>query len=866
MRIGRGLTRRIGSSYRFDSNPPTQLAAGALAISSGEIPELVVFCRVLYSARAFLDSSDQESLTQERVMEAMWRDVRGALRGTRRSRTTRALIVLMIAFAVGMSTAAFSIVRTIAQRRLPFPDSDRLVVISHLFPDGSPGRVTLEMVEDWRRRSASFVDIAAICVEEYNATTAGGASRIKAALVTPNFFSVMGVPPLLGRAFTGEEGREGSPRVTVLSELFWRDAYGATSTVPDRRLGLGSRLTAAARHEIVGVAPALARLHVLPRPDVFLAVVAGSSSDPGKVYVAIGRLRENASARQASAELSALIRHGGPTSHFPSPGAQVVPLADAEFGPYLRHLQILSTIVLLILLMACVSIAGLLIVDAAERRLEFAVRMAVGATRWQLVRQLLAEHLVIAATGAGLGLLVAAVGTRAILALEPPDLPGVEDVRLSGTVAMFAVAISLIMGIVSGVLPAWLVSSVQPDQIVRPVPGRSRRGATPRDLLLLLQLSTVVAMTIGAAVTARSFWRLVQVPLGIDTRAIVVAGFTMGTEHLREPDRYRALVGALLNDAALLQEVEGVALCSPLPGSRQTYGLFLPNGERLWALRREVSPGYFSLLRIPLVEGRRFERDDPPSAVVVNDVFRRHVIDADRFSPAAPGRSGQHLPRGLTLASISSRQVVGVAGNTWEGGQTTGGDPVVYTNILAGEYRYFRVWLLARSRQSTGATVGGLRALAKRVAPDIPVEFTTLDRHFAEGRRQLRFYTVILAVCGAAGLALAALGVFAATRRMVEERRRELAVRLAVGAPTRALYLLLLRRVGLLAGVAVFFGQLAGVATSRVLHAVLFDISPSDALSFVVASVIVAIVALLAACQPARNAMATDPLAALRES
>jgi putative ABC transport system permease protein len=781
-------------------------------------------------------------------------------------------VVLTISLAVGASTAVLSLVASVVLRPLPFLEPERLVVLSHTTGSGAEvTRAASEEIDFWRRNGSVFSGIASVWATPYARTDSRGQSmRTTAHVVSAEFFSVLGITPTIGRLFQPEEDASGAVPVVVLNQRFWATAFGSNPDVLGTRIRLAGRRTAARDYLVVGVAADQARLHWLPHPDVFLPDVRDSSHwDPGAVKEAIARFGPGIGFDQATAEFTRVIRSGP----YPRPTGtgRLTPLHDAEFGDAADRLRVLMVAVTLVLLLASVNVGVLLLVSGAERQVELATRIALGATNRDIVRLLLGEQALLTLLGAVGGTAVAWAGIKTAVSLSPPGVPRIESAQVDGVALAWAVGIALLIGVVVALLPMRLAVKRALSQALAmmPVIGVSRTSRIARDCLFVAQLSLVLALVVGASLALYSFWRLYTVELGFDPNNVVVARVWRGGETTFIPERLREVQASLLRSVQALPEVQTAALAGNVPTGLPSAGIVLPDGQRVFARSNVVTPEYFSVLGIPVLAGRIFDENDDEYALVVSESF-----------------ASTYLPRGtavgMTLPASGvngPRRIVGVVADTWSGPQPVlagraqqrasparSGERVLATYSRLGTDRWLQseIVVLARPRMPVGQAQDRISEAIRTVDVSATVDTGTLADETAITRVPLRFYAVLLALVAGVALVVTGIGVLAAARQAVGERVREVGLRMALGATPRAVTWLMSRRLLLLFSVAVACGLYLGVLSSTGLRIVLFDLERPNAWILGGAAGLLTMIVSCGVYWPIRRVSLAGPLDTLR--
>ena len=825
--------------------------------------------------RAELRDHDRRRARQHERREAMsdlWRDLTHAARGLRRSPGFTLLAALTLALGIGATTAIFSVMYAALLRPLPYPGADRVVDLTEM-RTGQRGTVSPPNFTDWREQSTTVAAMAAWHPSSSALTADGRSEQLQGAAVTADFFDVLGMRPLLGRTFAPAESATDGPPAVVIGEGLWRRRFGADPAILDGTIVLDGQAT-----RVIGVMPstfAYPASAELWRPLAFSADELATQR--GAHYLRVtGRLRRGASLAAAQAELGAIgarlaarypEKNGGATVNVRS-------LRDAVVGDVRPALYLLGGAVLLLLLLACANVANLLLARAVQRERERVIRVALGAARGRLVRQVLVESILLALIGGVSGLALACLGTRALTATLQVTRPALATARLEWPVLLFALGVSVVTGLVFGVLPALATSRVtRLEAVLRgtaPGAGGWRTGRRLRTALVTGQLAATVLLLTGAALLGRSFLALQQVDLGFRPNGVWSFSTSLPDARYKDPESASRFYAELLDRARAIPGVTDAGLTMGLPLSGMSYGIslyrldgrLLPDEPDMPATQvRVVSDGYLETMRVRLLRGRTIEpgdRDGAPPVVVVSQKLAETLW---------PGEDpiGHTMELGTSFGLGRGRvggTVVGVVADVRS--DDVREPPLATTYLPHRQVPVGGMTLAARGADPVSLR----RPLADAVAaidPQIPLsEERTLDAMISDAVAEPRLYASLMIVFAMTALVLASVGVYGVIALAVSHRTHELGVRMALGAQRRAIVGLVLRQ-----GIAPLAGGLAiGVVVawwgSRALAGLLYGVSSTDPVTFTAVPVFLLLVALAATLVPARRATAIAPTEALR--
>ena len=811
-----------------------------------------------------------------RSLEHLWRDVRYGLRAMRRTPTLCAGIVLILAVAIGANTTVFSAMQAILLRPLPYGDADRLVVVMH---NGS-SPVSPANLADWRRETRSFAALGAAEYWRPNVGLAEATERLVALRVSPELLPLLQVSPAAGRLPGGGTAAV-DERVVVVSHALAQRRFSSV----DGAIGQSIRLDGH-QYVVVGVMPASfsfppfwavgAELWA-PLPQAVYA--GGRGANSLRVF---GRLAPGVTVERAQAEIDGVTSRL--EAQFPGTNrnVRVVPLHERAVGDTRLAITVFMVGVGFVLLIACANVAHMLLARAAGRRREVAVRLALGATRLQIVRQFLIESLLLSGLGAVGGLLLALLGVRALVALAPPDLPRVADVSLDQTVLIFTVLLSLAAGVVFGLVPALQAARPALGEHLKAGRGASadRRLSSVNDLLMASEIALAVVLLAGAGLMLRTTVSLQSIDPGFDAAGLLAVSVSVHGTPQAEPGRRAAFFTELADRLRSTPDVTAVSAINHLPlrGDLWTRSLAIAGrlparpGEGLSAVYRVVLPDYFATMGMRLVRGREFTRQDvagAPDVVIISDnLARRHWPGEEAL--------GQRILVGESPSNPNARwrTIVGIAPdavrNSWEG--ETGGEAYLpYLQaadyLSAPESRYTYLTLVIRGR---GSRVRALEAPVREAALSLDKgasvsDVTTMEEAIGRALARPRFQSTLLALFAAVALMLAAAGVYGVLAHAMARRTREIGLRLALGAQRGQVRRMVvgqsMRRVAL----GVLVGLVSALMLTRLMATLLHGVRPGDPVTLAGVSAVLITVALLASYIPAWRASRIDPMGALRD-
>ncbi|MEJ7809819.1 MAG: ABC transporter permease [Gemmatimonadaceae bacterium] len=800
-------------------------------------------------------------------MTSLLQDLRHALRSLRTSRGFAAVAVAVLALGIGANTTIFSLVNAVMLRPLPFVDARELYMLYSRQPAQGITRssVSAPDVEDWRRGVRSFEALAGYLGSTVTMSGGGDAERLRSALVTPDFFKVLRVRPAAGREFAAEEFAPGGPRVALISDGLWRRRFGADPRTVGRVVTLEGEL-----YTIVGVMP--------PGFDFGRAELWAPFNFPPEVAArgeralgAIARLRAGANVDVARSELDAINRRLA-EAYPPSNsgwGAELVSLHADLASEFREGLLLMLGAVAFVLLIACANVANLLLARGAARRREIAVRVALGATRMRLVRQLLTESVVLALAGGALGVLLALWGVRLVGAWVPVEIPSWIRLGVDARVLGFSVALSVLTGLLFGLAPALRASDADVHEALKSG-GRSTSGGARgrlRSSLVVAEVALSLVLLAGALLFAKSFVRLRRADPGYDPRGVLSIRLSLPQTRYSTDDRVRAFYAEAVRRARALPGVQvAAAVLTPPLGDNNIYVAFTPEGQPSpqgqapHAHRETVTPDYFHALGIPMAAGRSLTEADHAGAArvaVVNETFANH------YWPAG-GAVGKRFHLGQADDTDEPwMTIVGVVRDVKQFGVNEGTVEGLFMPHAQSPSR--TMTLVIRATADPAGLAPAVRREIGALDPEVALfNVLTLEQALERSVWQPRLYTALLGIFAAVALVLAAIGLYGVVSYTVARRTHEIGLRMALGAQRRDVVRLVVGEGARLVAIGIAVGLAGALAVLRVLRAVLFGVSTTDPATFATVSVTLAAAALLASYIPARRAARVDPLVAMR--
>jgi len=817
----------------------------------------------------WLPAAGVESLERKEGMrmESLWQDLRFGVRMLLKTPGFALIAVLTLALGIGANTAIFSVVNAVLLRPLPLEEAGRLVWVAERHEQIPSRMISYPNFLDWRARSRSFEAMAITRGWQTTLTGAGEAQSLTGRLVAADYFRLMRVRPLLGRDFTADEDRFGAPLVAILSYGLWQRQFGGDQNVVGQPIMVGNQ-----QYTVAGVMPESFQ-HSEPGVAPQFWILVGQRAEPGGAWFlrdnrmagfVVARLKAGVSLEQARAEMTSIseqlikehpMRNGGNT-------IRVLTLQERLVGDVRPALWMLLAAVGLVLLVACANVANLLLARSAARQREFAIRAALGASRWRVVRQLLVESILLAVVGGALGVLLAWWGVSATVAAEAQGVPRLAGANIGWRVLGFALALSTLTGVVFGLAPAWQTAFTSLRTTLndgsRQAGGSGGQGKRLRGALVVAEIALALVLLIGAGLLLRSFARLLDSNPGFDPQNVVTVRLAPGDAfssreqlmqfHSQLLARLRALPGveaaSVLNDLPGLEPAWQTDI-NPEVGSNGGY-LKIKPGELInvdWGI---VTADYFKTMRIPIKQGRTFTQQEVEQGANVL-LVDEHL--AQRFWPR-----GDALGKHIKYDAHGPQEIIGIAGNVRNYGAESLGRIKIHTPFGRAPLARGSTLAVRSAGVDPLSLVAAIKHEVAAINSNVPVgEVTTLDDRLSRHIAPRRLNTILVAAFGALALILAAVGVYGVMSYAVTQRSHEIGVRIALGAQTRDVLALVVRQGIALALAGVAIGLIASFALTRLMKTLLFGVSATDPLTFSAVALLLLCVAFVACWIPARR-------------
>jgi len=812
----------------------------------------------------------------EELMETLLNDLRFGIRTLIKSPGFAIVALLTLALGIGANSAIFSVVNAILLRPLAYKNPEQLVMINHNYVKiNLKASVSAFGYKHYVENAKSFEDIAAMTGWAANLTGEGEPERLTGQSVSANFFQTLGAEAARGRIFAPGEDSEGKNRVLVLSHGFWQRRFGGDPNILNKTLSLNGE-----NYTVVGVMPEgfqfgreLGMIIDLWRPIVFTPQQLSSNSITNEFLMVIGRLRQGVTQDQAQAEMHTIAANlrqqymqGAYATNW---DLLLTSFRELIVGDIRLMLLIVMLVVGFVLLIACANVANLLLARAAARQKEIAVRTALGASRWRIIRQLLTESVLLSVVGGAFGLLIGYWGVKALISLNEDRIPRTNEISLDWKVLLFTFGVSILTGVLFGIVPAIQTTKTDLHETLKEG-GRSAAAAAKhwvRSVLVVAEIAMALAVLVGAGLLVKSFMRVQEINPGFNPQGLLTMGVSLPDFKYSEASQRANFYKQLINDVRSLPGVQSAGAVSVLPlsgqgssGSFRIEGRDVPPGQSSpHGARWAATPDYFKTMGIPLVRGRYFEDRDTPDGKQVA------IIDQALANKYWPNEDpvGKRIVFEGTRDNPNWREIVGIVGH------------VKHTD-LEGESRaqYYiphqqraqgGMTLVVRTTGDPNALAATVRNAVGNLDKELPVfRIRTMDQFVADSMAQRRFALLLIGIFAGLALLLASIGLYGVMAYSVTQRTHELGLRMALGAQASDVLKLVVKQGMLLAGIGLGIGLVGAFFLSRLMKTLLFNVSATDPVIFAAIAATLAIVAFVACFFPARRATKVDPMVALR--
>jgi putative ABC transport system permease protein len=808
-------------------------------------------------------------------MQTLWQDLRYGFHMLWKSPGFTLVALLALALGIGANTFIFSVVNALLLRPLPFPDSDRITSILAKDPDTGMlySAYSLPNFEDIRDRNQVFEQVVALNMSTEFLRSGDEPERLRGAKVSADLFPLLGVKPLLGRTFSSEEERSGSGNFIVLSYDLWQRRFNSDPNIINQNLVIGSQPTT-----VLGIMPEGFKFPVGARQiDFWMPLISSippaARSARGAVYLGLfARLKPNVTLVQAQVEMDLIAKNLATQYPEANTGLNIVAVSTHErlVGKIRPALLVLLGAVALVLLIACANVANLLLARASVRQKEIAIRTAIGATRWRVVRQLLTESLLLSILGGAAGVLLAFWAIELLISSNPANLPRVAEIELDKYVLLFTIGLTTLTGLFFGLAPALQASRTDLNESLkdgmRESSGGIKRNRT-RSALVITEIALSLILLVGATLLFQSLRRVLAVSPGFEPDNVLTADVSVSTDKYPERAQRAAFYREALERIRALPGVESAGIVYPLPlgGNFESYTFDIagqppfPPGQQPSADRRVVSPDYFRTMSTPVRKGRAFGAQDQANAtpvMIVNDAFVRRFFPGEEVV-------GKRIIPGEGRKPVT-REIVGVVGSIRHEGLDVEPTPEYY--IPYEQASVDDMTVVARTTTGNPTSIATpLRDVIRTMDKDQPVyNIRPMTQLVSDSVAQRRFNLVLLGGFAMLALVLAGIGTYGVMSYSVAQRTREIGVRIALGAQSRDVLKMVLSHALVLTAIGLALGLVGAFALTRFLVTLLFEVKPTDLTTFAIVSIVLGAVAITACLILARRATKVDPLVALR--
>ena len=811
-------------------------------------------------------------------MDTLLKDIRYALRRLRKTPGFSAIVLLTLALGIGANTAIFSVVNTVLLRPFDYRDPERLVVVDHFYPslNNLEAGTSAPTFRDLRERTSLFDGVFVMTGYGPALTGSGGEpQRLQGTRASGLVFRTLGVAPIVGRVFTTDEDEPGKNKVAVLSYGFWQRQFGGDRSIVGKPIILNGE-----QHDVIGVMPASFRDFQGQQTDLWTPLALTpeqlSRGRTNEYLTLVARLKPGVPIERARSDLGTFasqLRTQFPDSYASDWTFKVTAMNEKVSGRIRPALLVLLGAVAFVLLIACANVANLLLARAASRIKEVAIRSALGATRRDLLRQLLVESVLLAVVGGVLGLGLAWLGMKGVIALKPANVPRISELRIDGLVALFTLGVSVLTGLLFGLAPAVQTSRTNLQETLKEG-GRGatadRSGHAMRRVLVVAEVALALTLLTGAGLLIKSLALLQDVNPGFDARNLMTFRVAIPNAKYRSDTARIQYFERALEAVRAVPGVTGVGIASVLPFSGNwATGSFTVEGYQPqtgtpgpWGDQRTVNGGLFTTLRIPLLKGRLFTDQDgasgPPVVIVDDELVKRYWPTQDPIGKRITFNNPQ---RDSVIEWIT---VVGVVGHTKHEGLDAENRVQLYFPYRSGVGGTMS--FAVRTAGDPNQALPAVRAAIHTIDADVPIaNIATMEANITNSMGQRRFAMLLLGLFAAMAMVLASIGIYGVMSYSVTQRAHEIGIRMALGAARRNVLSMVMGQGLLLVGIGIVIGVAGALALTRLIESQLFNVEPTDPVTFVLVALTLVGVAALATFVPAMRATRVDPVVALRD-
>jgi putative ABC transport system permease protein len=808
-------------------------------------------------------------------MERLFQDLRFAIRTMLRSPGFTIVAVMALAIGIGANTAIFSVVNAVLIKPLPYKDPDNLVVV---WENNRPRAKKTNVISaanflNWQEQNSVFEQMAAFHDFRFNLTEMGEPEELAAQRVSVNLFPLLGINPMFGRAFSGEEGQPGRENVALLSFGLWQRRFGGDQGLIGKSIKLSGK-----DFTVIGIMPPDFQLAVKLGPNTgkkaeIWTPIPFSASDrthKGRYMAAIARLKPGVTITQAQSEMNTIAdRLEKEYPEFNTGwGVNLVPLRDQLVGEIRPALILLLCAVAFVLLIACANVANLLLSRATGRQREIAIRTALGANRWRIIRQLFTENILLSGLGGFIGLLLSLWGVELLLAVGPKDLLRLSNIGVDYRVLGFTFAVSILTALIFGLAPALETSSPNLNESLKEGKGTMGGGRSHRfrNIFVVAEISLALLLLIGSGLLIQSFIKLQSINPGFNPDNLLTVSLILPSSKYQKGPQVIGFYKQLLERIEKLPGVRSASAISFLPfnGLGAATGFTIVDrpapaaGEKPVLDVRVIDPGYFQTMGIPLLKGRNFterEATEPSRVVIINEsLARRYFSDEDPI--------GKKIAIEMSDNVVPS-EIIGIVGDAKYMALDTDPRPMSYWPHP--ELLYSFMTLVIRTESNPLSLAGAVKQEVRAIDPEQPIaDINTMEQLLSDSVARARFSTVLLGIFAGMALLLAAIGIYGVMSYTVTQRTHEIGIRMALGAQSRDVLKMVIKQGMLLALIGVGIGLGAAFALTRLMSSLLYGVSATDPITFFFISLLLCSVTLFATYIPARRATKVDPMVALR--